>query len=123
MTYGFSTIVAQIGRLGREAEVLIRGETGQNEFGNVTDDYTLDRTVLAYKTYPNRNTQVENSVGDRSQDRPVFIVPKGRDQPKPPEEEDLIRFDGVDYEVKSHTEYDTHVEFFGGKLIHDDNNL
>jgi hypothetical protein len=28
-------------------------------------------------------------------------------------------YDGQQYEVKAHTEYDTHVEFFGKQVIHD----
>ena len=120
MTYGHSRIVAQIHRLGGFAEVLVRGETGQNDFGNMTDDYTKDREVLVFKTYPNRNTQVESNVGDRGQDRPVFLCPLGEDQPEPPAEEDHLVYDGQEYEVKSHTPYDTHVEFFGELVIHDE---
>jgi hypothetical protein len=120
MTYGATGIAAQIHRRGGEAQVLTRGETGQNEFGNMTDDYTPDRSVLAAKTYPNRNTQVESNVGDRGQDRPVFMVPIGDNQPDPPAEEDHIVYDGQEYEVKSHTPYDTHVEFFAEPVIHDE---
>ena len=120
MTYNQKQVAAQIGRVGREAEVLVRGETGQNEFGNMTDETAPDRTVLAFKTYPNRNTQIESNVGDRDQDRPVFLVPVGEDQPKPPEENDQIKYGGQKYEVKSHTPYDTHVEFFGEPVIHDE---
>lgn len=119
MTYG-PQIVAHIHRLGQKAEVKVRSETGQNEFGNMTDEYLPDRYVIAFKSYPNRNTQIESRIGDRGQDRPVFMVPKGDDQAAPPEEEDVIVFDGQEYEVKSHTPYDTHVEFFGEPLIHDE---
>lgn len=120
MTYVYKRFAALIGRIGREAEVLTRGETGRNKFGNMTDQFTPDRTVLAYKTYPNRNTQIETRMGDRGQNNPVFIVPIGGSQPDPPAEEDAIRYAGTDYEVKAHTEYDTHVEFFGEEIIHDD---
>jgi len=120
MTYGSKQVAAQIHRLGEEAKVLIRSETGQNDFGNMTDEYIPDRDVLAYKTYPNRNTQVESNAGDRTQDRPVFLVPIGENQPEPPVEEDHIFYDGEEYEVRSHTPYDTHVEFFGKLVIHDE---
>lgn len=120
MTYASSSVLAQIYRLGREAEVLVRTETGQNEFGNTTDDYLSDRTVIAFKTYPNRNTQIENSVGDRNQDSPVFLVPIEEDIPDPPSPNDQIKYDGQKYEVKAHTDYDTHVEFFGEPVLHDE---
>lgn len=119
MNYG-PQVVAQIHRLGEEADVLTRQETGQNEFGNMTDEYVVHRTVLAFRTYPNRNTQVENNTGDRGRDRPVFLVPRGPDQPDVPAEEDALRFQGQEYEVKAHTEYDTHVEFFGEPIIHNE---
>lgn len=96
-----------------------RNTTGQNEFGNTTDEHLFDREVIAFKTYPNRNTEVQGSEGDRHQDRPVFLVAKGDDLPQPPQPEDRIHYDGTDYEVKSHTSYPSHVEFFGAPIIHD----
>ena len=119
MTY-HRQIVAQIYRLGREAEVKTRTETGQNEFGNMTDDHVSDRYVIAFQTYPNRNTQVEANIGDRNRDRPVFLVPNTDDQPAPPSEGDILSYNGQDYEVKAHTRYDTHVEFFGEPIIHNE---
>lgn len=115
---------AQLFRIGREATVKPRVATGTNEFGNITDDYddATSWTVIAYRTYPNRNTQVNSQRGDRDQDRPVFLVPKGPNQPDPPDPNDVLNFDGQDYEVKSHTPYDTHVEFFGAPIIHDESN-
>lgn len=117
MTY-YRRLAAQIERFGREITVYKRAETGTNEFGNVTDDHVADRAVLGVRTYPNRNTQVESRSGDRDQDRPVFIVPQNGDQRDPPSPADRIEFDGQMYDVKSHTEYETHVEFFGEPVIH-----
>lgn len=122
MTYG-PQFIAQLHRLGKVAEVKVRTETGQNAFGNMTDDYVADREVITVRTYPNRNTEVQNSAGDRQRDNPVFIVPKGDDQPAPPDPQDVLNYDGQDYEVKAHTEYDTHVEFFGEPLIHDESGM
>lgn len=113
-------MIAQIHRLGQDATVKVRNETGQNEFGNPTDEYVADRTVLAARTYPNRNTSVESNIGDRARDKPVFMVPAGDDVPDPPDPEDVLTYDGQDYEVKAHTPYNSHVEFFGEPLIHDD---
>lgn len=118
MTLNSKSVVAQIHRHGRTAEVLDRQETGRNEFGNTTDEYVVDREVIAFRTYPNRNTESQSSAGDRQQDRPVFLVPVDEDHPEPPAAEDHIVFDGQEYEVKAHTPYDTHVEFLGAPVIH-----
>jgi hypothetical protein len=120
MTYASKRIIAQLHRFGRKAEVKVRTETGQNEFGNMTDTNVSDRTVIAFKTYPNRNTEVEKTFGDRARDKPVFLVPIGEDLPDPPEEKDHLVYDGQEYEVEAHTPYDTHVEFFGEPVIHED---
>ena len=122
MTY-YRQIVAQIHRLGRKATVKVRNVTGENDFGNETDEYIADRTVIAFQSYPNRNTQVESSIGDRNRDRPIFIVPNTDDQPDPPDSDDHLVYNGQEYEVKAHTQYDTHVEFFGAPVIHDESGI
>lgn len=119
MTYR-RKIAAKIHRMGRVVDVYARTETGQNEFGNMTDDHSVDRQVIAFRTYPNRNTDIEGNIGDYSQDRPVFLVPIGDNQPTPPQVDELIEYDGQKYEVNSHTPYETHVEFFGDPVIHDE---
>ena len=108
--------------MGGEAKVLSRTQSGTNEFGNTTESIdrdNIDRTVITFQTYPNRNTSVESSSGVRHQDRPVFLVPNTDDQPEPPQEGEHMVYDGNEYEVKAHTEYQTHVEFFGEPVIHD----
>lgn len=124
MTYG-PNVAAHLFRLGREATVKPRTVDGTNEFGNVTDDYNTEtsRKVIAYRTYPNRNTQVNDNTGSRDQDRPVFLVPSTEDQPDPPDPEDVLIYDGTKYEVKSHTPYETHVEFFGAPIIHNESEI
>lgn len=117
MTY-YRRLAAQIDRFGQTAAVEIRNETGTNEFGNKTDEFVPSHTVLAFQTYPNRNTEVERRSGDRHQDRPVFLVPKGPEQNDPPAPDDRLVYKNKTYEVDSHTEYDTHVEFFGQPVIH-----
>lgn len=111
-------VTAQLSRFGKEAQVLEKSKTGENEFGNSEFSYTTVRTVLAVRTYPNRNTEVESNVGDRGQDRPVFVVSNAAEDPEPPEFESRISFEGQVYEVGAHTTYDTHVEFFGEPVIH-----
>jgi hypothetical protein len=114
------SFAAQLYRLGREVDVLVRSEGATNDFGNPTDDHTFDRQVIAARTYPNRNTQTESNAGDLSGDKPVFMVPIGENQPAPPAEKDRIDYDGTVYEVGSHTKYETHVEFFGEPVLHDE---
>lgn len=118
MSYRGAGIAAQIHRRGEEAVVKTKSTSGINDFGNVDHEYTDDRTVLAAKTYPNRNETKENAVGDRPEDNPVFMVPVGDKQPEPPEQGDHIVYKGQEYEVGSYTPYETHVEFFAEPVIH-----
>lgn len=116
------SLVAQLARLGQECDVKVRVEGQENAFGNATDSHVQDRKVIAARTYPNRNTEVESTIGDRMRDRPVFMVPDEEGQPDPPEPEDHLVYDDTEYEVKAHTPYETHVEFLGEPVIHDDEN-
>jgi hypothetical protein len=111
-------VAVQISRFGQVAQVKVPTNGTENEFGNTEYDYIEDREVLATKTYPNRNTENETNVGDRAQDRPVFLVPATDSDTEPPQYEDRIVFDGTEYEVGAHTEYPSHVEFFGEPIIH-----
>lgn len=115
-------IAAKIEQLGREAEIHIRKESGQNEFGNVTDKRVLDRTIQAFRTYPNRNTQVQSVKGTRNRDNPVFLMVNTDNPPAPPESGDYLVYDGTTYKMLSPTPYETHIEIFGDPVIHDDTN-
>lgn len=119
MTYSEKNLAPTLFKLGEFAGVLSPSTSGYNEFGNPTESMpqNFDREVIAFKTYPNRNTEVSANIGDLDQDRPVFLVPIGNNQPDPPAEGDHIFYDGEEYEVKAHTPYDTHVEFFGAPVI------
>lgn len=110
---------AQLFRLAREVEVWTRSETGTNEFGNVTDSHSYSHNVIAVRTYPNRNTEVESRVGDRNRDEPVFVIPIGPDQPDRPTKDDRLKYDGQFYEIKGETEYETHIEVFGDPVINE----
>lgn len=114
-----TSLTTDIARLGLEADVLVETETGRDDFNNKETDYVFDRTVLAAKTYPNRNTEVEKQTGERMRDNPVFLVPIGPNNPDPPDPGDHLVYDGTEFEVKAHTEYQTHIEFFGDHIIHD----
>lgn len=117
MNYASRQVAAQIGRVGREAKVHIKTDGANDDFGNPTSNFTPDRVVLAFRTYPNRNTEYEADIGTLQGDNPVFIVPTGPDQPAPPGEGARIEYSSQMYEVGSHTVYDTHVEFFGDQII------
>jgi len=111
-------IGADIRRIGDEATVLTKQKVGEDEFGNPEWDHTEDRTVHVVRTYPNRNTTVESISGDRVSDRPVFIIPKGENEPDPPEPENHLTYNDRIYELQSPTHYDTHVEFFAELVRH-----
>lgn len=119
MTYANHRIVSRIYRHGQECEIHTLSKSGTNEWGNIEHENAYDRDVIAFRTYPNRNTQIQSDIGERNQDQPVFVVPVSDDQPDPPDESDHIIYDGTEYEVKALTTYDTHVEFFGDVVIND----
>lgn len=109
-------MVAQIERMGRQAQVLVRETAGQNTFSNATAEYTPDHTVLTFRTYPNRNTQVGARVGEYHRDRPVFLFPRDTHADEPPGDNDRLRYPadgGRLYEMQARTVYETHVEIFG----------
>jgi len=131
MTYNRS-VVAQLHRLGEAVDVFATQDTGStNRFNNPDDAWSAqpDRQVIAFRTYPNRNTEVNNRDGQLHRDRPVFLFPKDEDDETDdnpiPGENDRIRYpagDGTVYELQAPTEYDTHVEIFGEKVTgHPDN--
>lgn len=109
-------VIAQIDRMGDTCEVLKQTQTGTDDFNNPQYEYTPERTVTAFRTYPNRNTEVKNSRGDYHRDNPVFIFPKGEHRNDPPGVEDRIRYKGRLYEMQAPTHYDSHVEYFGQKV-------
>lgn len=116
MTYQ-RQIVSKIARLGQKAKVREKIETGSNKFNNPEHKYKSVREVFAFRTYPNRNTEVEKRQGERRRDKPVFLVATGENLPEPPEEGSRLVFNDNEYDVKAHTVYDTHVEFFGEQII------
>jgi hypothetical protein len=109
MTYR-RQFAAKLHRLGQVVSVLKRVESSDNELGNTTFTFTNDRDVIAFRTYPNRNTEIEGNKGDRERDAPVFCFPTGPDQPEPPAFEDRLQYNGQTYEMGARTVYDTHVE-------------
>jgi len=125
MTYN-RNVVAQLHRLGEYADVFAAQDTATtNQFNNPDTDWsaTPDRQVIAFRTYPNRNTEVNNHDGQLHRDRPVFVFPKDDDDAKDhnpvPGENDRLRYpagNGTVYELQAPTEYETHVEMFGERV-------
>ena len=111
-------VSAQLRRLGEEVTVLEPTQTSRNDFGNPERTYESSRTTYAVRTYPNRNTTVEESAGDLARDKPVFVFPKGNDDPEPPQAEDHIVYNGEEYELQAPTHYETHMEIFGQLVRH-----
>lgn len=117
-------ITVVLDRLGREADIHERSTGSKDGFNNPSDSYAhSEDSVLCFRTYPNRNTEVSTRAGDRHQDNPLFLFPKGKE----PDQEARIEYpedaESVEgatattmYEMQAPTVYDTHVEMFG-KLV------
>lgn len=112
-------VAAVLKRLGREVELLTRVEGSVDELGNPEESYVdAGETAVCVRTYPNRNTEVENYQGERRRDRAVFVF-KREEAPAPtarlryPEEDGTTTL----FELKGETRYETHVEFFGDKVV------
>ncbi|AGM10763.1 hypothetical protein M192_gp116 [Halorubrum tailed phage 8] len=106
------SVHSAIDRLGKEIDVLIEAKVGSDEFNNPEYQWIQSHTTRCVRTYPNRNTELNNRGGPRKQDHPVFLF--GRDDA--PDSNARIRYDGTLYELESPTVYDTHVAIFG-KLV------
>ena len=114
-----------IERFGREATLYTRASSGRNSFNNVEwtfssdpDGDGTDQTVLCFRTYPNRNTEVQHNSGDRHRDNPVFILPLD----EAPDSDARIGYpepDGSEtlYELQAPTKYETHIEIFGEVVV------
>jgi len=118
-------VTAQISRLGHTATVLVRSETGSDQFNNTEYEWTADREIPCLRSYPNRNVEEERTSGTLEGDRPVFVFPKSvgpvrdvddTERPLPPTSKDRINYLGTTYSLESRTDYDTHVEIMGNKI-------
>lgn len=102
-------ILSTISRLGKEVDVYSHSQAGVDEFNNPESEWTQTTTARCVRTYPNRNSQFENRMGDYNEDRALFIF----EASEAPESGSRIDYDGQQYELKSPTPYDTHVAIFG----------
>lgn len=102
-------VKSAIYRLGQEAVIKTRSESGSNEFNNPESSWSESYTTQCVRTYPNRNTQIESGGGNYDQDRALFLFERGN----APDGGSRIVYDGSNYELKSPTKYDTHVAIFG----------
>ena len=106
------SVQSLIHRAGKEADVLERQTTGTDEFNNPQSDWTQTGTVQCVRTYPNRNTQIDERGGSYERDHPVFIFPPDDEPPS----DGRIRYNGQIYELESPTVYDSHVAIFGSRI-------
>lgn len=102
-------IKSTIHRLGNKVQIKTRSEIGTDSFNNPISDWSNARTAKCVRTYPNRNSQFERDGGPYNEDRALFIFERG----EAPESKSRIIYDNQEYEVKSPTQYDTHVAIFG----------
>lgn len=111
---------AQLLRLSQEVPVFKSEVGGSNSFGNPDTTYEKSHSVMALRSYANRNTRAETRSGDRGRDNPVFFVPVGDNFPDAPESGDRLKYDGTLYEVNAITRYETHVEFMATEVVNDE---
>lgn len=116
-----------LNRLGREVVILDRSVDGTDGWNNPEDSYSdSGETVQCVRTYPNRNTEVNNSAGDWHRDRALFLFP-AEDAPAAdariqyPEDGETVTQNSETtlYEMQAPTPYDTHVEMFGEKVTNE----
>jgi hypothetical protein len=103
------SVHSAIDRLGKDVDVLTEARVGVDDFNNPQYDWVQTDTTRCVRTYPNRNTELNNRGGPRKRDHPVFLFPRT----EAPSSNARIRYDGVLYELESPTIYDTHVAIFG----------
>ncbi|UBF22272.1 SPP1 gp16-like head completion protein [Halorubrum virus HRTV-11] len=129
MTYRSWQVTAQIDRLGDDATLYKRQNAGRDAFNNTewgfseaTDAEGNTVRVLCFRTYDNRNTEVQGNEGDRHRDAPLFLFPL--DEWAEVEPDDRIGYPEPTggetvYELQAPTRYDTHVEIFGEAVNHE----
>lgn len=106
-----------LSRLGREVPVWIESNSGsEDKFGQEEKAWSQDSTVLAVRTYINKNTTSNSGGGQRHRDRPIFRFPSTDAPPA----DARIKFDGTWYELDATTDYGTHVSAPGSKIIDND---
>jgi hypothetical protein len=105
----FSTAIA---RNGIEVEVWRRIPTADDPFGNETETWVTNHSVITTRSYPNRNTTEEESVGDMDRDRPIFFFAPDADVVAG----DRIRYNDNYYELESPTKYHTHTSMYSNAV-------
>jgi hypothetical protein len=131
-------IRSELEQQGRKALIEKHGTTGKNEWGNPTQDYTEGSFITAFRTYPNRNTEVKNAAGEWSRNSPIILTPVGGGVPEL-ERSDRLYFptsasaaatlsesdapgeiDGVvHYELTAPTHYETHTEWTAEQVLNE----
>jgi len=103
-----------LSRLGKNIPVYEKTSTaGENKFGQQDTAWEQTGTVLAVRSYQNRNTTMNSTRGERHRDRPVFFFPADDHPPS----NARIKYDGLWYELDSITEHDTHTIAVGSEVI------
>lgn len=86
--------------------------TGTDGFGQSQSAWTQEGSTVTRRSYPNRNTTVQEQAGALNRNRPVFFFPAGN----APRAGDRIKFRGDYYEVEAPTAYETHVSMMADKI-------
>jgi hypothetical protein len=103
------------GAMARDWEpVEIYRDTGTttDSFNQDEPAWTQEGSTLCRRSYPNRNTTVQEQAGSLDRNRPVFFFPAGN----APRSGDRIKFRGDYYEVEAPTAYETHVSMMADEI-------
>jgi len=95
-----------ISRHGRRVELWRRTDGAADEFGVPSDSWASLGTLLATRSYPNRNTTADERVGAYARDKPVFLFVPSADI----QSGDRIGYEDKFYELQSPSPYHTHIE-------------
>jgi hypothetical protein len=85
---------------------------GTDGFGNAESSWSEVGSTVARRSYPNRNTTVQEQAGSLDRNRPVFFFPAGN----APLSGERIKFRGDYYEVEAPTAYETHVSMMADEI-------
>jgi hypothetical protein len=103
-----------LSRLGRQVPVYEESDSGTDDsFGQSELTWSQTGTVLAARSYQNRNTTQNNSGGQLHRDRPMFFFPAGGAPPA----DARIKYDGNWYELDAPTPHDTHAVAPGSQVL------
>jgi len=105
-----------LSRLGRHVPVYEETSDGTEDgFGQENTSWSQTGTVLAARSYQNRNTTQHNTKGQLHRDRPIFFFPADSSVPA----DARIKYNDQWYELDAMTPHETH-NVAPGSIVRDE---